>query len=66
MVDERTIEAIESTEGLREALEVVGHAGMTAHDEGRCIIEFWWDEETESMTISEITQHVEILESDAE
>ncbi len=52
---------IDSVPGLRTALEIIGHANQTAHEKGKCVIEF---EKTESgaMNIQDITQHVEVLE----
>ncbi|QSG06339.1 hypothetical protein [Halapricum desulfuricans] len=64
-IDEATIEKIESVPGLRTALEVLGEANRIAHEDGRCVIEFYIDE-NEQMTISEITQHVEELENGAD
>ena len=64
-IDEQTIEAIESTPGLRTALEVLGQANVKAHEDGRCVIEFYVDD-SEGMVISEITDHVAALEGENE
>jgi hypothetical protein len=64
-IDETTIEKIESVPGLRTALEVLGEANRTAHEEGRCVIDFYIDD-NEQMVISQITQHVEELENNAD
>lgn len=64
-IDQQTIETIESVPGLRTALEVLGEANVRANEDGRCVIDFFVDDDGQ-MTISEITQHVEILEGDAE
>jgi hypothetical protein len=61
-IDDVTIEQIESVPGLRTALEVLGEANRKAHEDGRCVIDFSVDES--GMVISEITDHVEILESE--
>lgn len=63
-IDETTIEQIESVPGLRTALEVLGEANRTAHEEGRCVIDFHVDDDGR-MVISQITQHVEELENGA-
>ncbi|OYR54992.1 hypothetical protein [Halorubrum halodurans] len=63
-IDETTIEQIESVPGLRTALEVLGEANRMAHEDGRCVIDFHVDDGGQ-MVISEITQHVELLEDDA-
>jgi hypothetical protein len=61
-IDDVTLEKIESVPGLRTALEVLGEANRTAHDRGRCVIDFYVEDDGQ-MTISEITDHVEGLES---
>mgnify|MGYP006285175665 FL=1 len=62
-IDDATVERIDSVPGLRTALEVLGQANMKAHDEGRCVIDFTMDE-NDQMVISDVTQHVEILENE--
>lgn len=62
-ISETTIEKIESVPGLRTALEVLGKANVIAHEDGRCIIEFY-KEDDGRLVISEITQHVEVLEDE--
>lgn len=62
-MDDAVIEKIESVPGLQTALEVLGEANRTAHENGRCVIDFHVDDAGQ-MTISEITQHVEELESE--
>lgn len=61
-INPETIEKIDSTPGLRTALEVLGEANRKCHDDGRCVIEF--NMADEGMTISEITEHIETLEGD--
>ena len=63
-IDPETIEKIESVPGLRTALEVLGEANRKAHQEGRCVIDFYIEEDGR-MTISEITGHVAELEDGA-
>lgn len=62
-IDETTIEKIQSVPGLQTALEVLGEANRAAHEEGRCVIDFYVNDEG-SMVISQITQHVEQLEDE--
>ncbi|TQQ81899.1 hypothetical protein [Halonotius roseus] len=59
-ISQETIEKIDSTPGLRTALEVLGQANQKATQEGRCVIEFY--ESDDGLTISEITEHVAELE----
>lgn len=61
-INPETIEKIDSTPGLRTALEVLGEANRKAHEDGRCVLDFYLGED--GMTISEITEHVEVLEGD--
>ena len=61
-INPETIEKIDSTPGLRTALEVLGEANRKTHEDGRCVIEFYLGED--GMTISEITDHVAVLEDD--
>jgi len=61
-INPETIEKIDSTPGLRTALEVLGEANRKAHEDGRCVLEFYMDEG--GMTISEITGHLEELEDE--
>jgi DNA-binding transcriptional ArsR family regulator len=61
-INPETIEKIDSTPGLRTALEVLGEANRKAHENGRCVIEFYQSDD--GMTISEISGHVEALEGD--
>jgi hypothetical protein len=61
-INPETVEKIDSVPGLRTALEVLGEANRKAHEDGRCVIDFYMDDD--GMTISEITDHVEALESD--
>ncbi|QRV15081.1 hypothetical protein JMJ58_19570 [Haloterrigena salifodinae] len=63
--DAATEQEIESVPGLKTALEIIGHANRTAHENGNCVIEF---EKTESgrMNIQDITQHVAVLEGISE
>jgi hypothetical protein len=63
-INPETVEKIDSTPGLRTALEVLGEANRKAYEEGRCIIEFHHGDD--GMVISEITEHVEVLEGDDE
>lgn len=62
-IDETTIEQIQSVPGLQTALEVLGEANRKAHEEGRCVIDFY-REDNGQLVISEITQHVEMLEDE--
>lgn len=64
-IDEATIEQIESVPGLRTALEVLGEANRQAVENGRCVIEFYVDDQ-ENMTISDVTTHVRELEANAD
>jgi hypothetical protein len=64
-INPETIERIDSTPGLRTALEVLGEANRTAHEQGRCVIEFYVGD-SGNMTISEITDHVAALEGDGD
>jgi hypothetical protein len=59
-INPETVEKIDSTAGLRTALEVLGEANRKAHEDGRCVLEFYLGDE--GMTISEITEHVGVLE----
>lgn len=61
-INPETVEKIDSTPGLRTALEVLGEANRKAHEDGRCVLEFYLGDD--GMTISEITEHVETLEGD--
>lgn len=56
-----TVEAIDSVDGLRTALEILGHANRAAHEEGNCVMEFV-KTESGSVNIQDITRHVEVLE----
>lgn len=62
--DETVIEQIESVPGLQTALEVLGEANRTAHETGRCVIDFHVDDDGR-MVIAQITDHVETLEEQA-
>ena len=62
-IDPETIERIESVPGLRTALEVLGEANRKANEDGRCVIDFYVEEDGR-MTISEITGHVKELEGE--
>ena len=61
-INPETIEKIDSTPGLRTALEVLGEANRKAHEDGLCIVEFRMGDD--NMVISEITEHIEALEGD--
>lgn len=63
-IDPETVERIDSVPGLRTALEVLGEANRKAHEDGRCVIEFYVGDD--GMVISEITNHVTELEGDNE
>lgn len=63
-INPETVEKIDSTPGLRTALEVLGEANRKCHEEGRCVIDF--HDGDDGIVISEITEHVETLEEDAE
>ena len=60
-MNETTIEKIDSQPGLRTALELIGEANRKAHEDGRCVIDFYVGDD-ERMVISEITSHLEKLE----
>ncbi|UBF22630.1 hypothetical protein HRTV-25_gp49 [Halorubrum tailed virus 25] len=62
-IDDTTIEQIQSVPGLQTALEVLGEANRKAHDEGRCVIDFY-REDGGQLVISEVTDHVEALEDE--
>lgn len=62
-IDDTTIEQIQSVPGLQTALEVLGEANRKAHEDGRCVIDFY-KEENDQLVISEITDHVEELENE--
>lgn len=59
-INPETVEKIDSTPGLRTALEVLGKANQKAREDGRCVIEFFNSDE--GLTISEISEHVAELE----
>lgn len=61
-INPETVEKIDSTPGLRTALEVLGEANRKCHEDGRSIIEF--HKGSDGIVISEITEHVETLEGD--
>lgn len=61
-INPETVEKIDSTPGLRTALEVLGEANRKCHEDGRCVMEFYMDDS--GLVISEITDHVETLEGD--
>lgn len=63
-VDPAIVEDIESEPGLKAALQTIGHAGMKAQDEGRCIVEF--SDTSDGLQMLEITDHVATLESETE
>ena len=63
-INPETIEKIDSTPGLRTALEVLGEANRKCHEDGRCIMEFYMSDD--GITISEITDHVDTLEEGAD
>lgn len=63
-VDPQVIETIESTDGLKEALQVVGRAGMQAQENGKCVLSF--EMTSDGLTVLEVTDHVEELEGDSE
>ncbi len=60
-MNETTIEKIDSQPGLRTALELIGEANRKAHEDGRCVIDFYVEDDGK-MVISEITSHLEKLE----
>jgi len=62
-IEPASIEEIESIPGLKTALEILGFANRTAHENGKCVIEFR-KTESGSMNIQEITEHVVALEGD--
>lgn len=61
-VDEELIEDIESEPGLKAALQAIGHAGMKAQDEGRCVLEF--TDTDKGLQMIEVTEHVATLEGE--
>lgn len=62
-IDDTTIEQIQSVPGLQTALEVLGKANRKANEDGRCVIDFY-KEENDQLVISEITDHVDTLENE--
>mgnify|MGYP006914312588 FL=1 len=60
-MNETTIEKIDSQPGLRTALELIGEANRKAHEDGRCVIDFYVEDDGK-MVISDATSHVEKLE----
>jgi len=60
-MNEISIENIESRPGFRTALEVLGEANRKAHEDGRCVIDFYVEDDGK-MVISDATSHVEKLE----
>jgi hypothetical protein len=60
-MNETTIEKIDSQPGLRTALELIGEANRKAHEDGRCVIDFYVGDDGR-MVISDVTSHVEELE----
>lgn len=62
-IDDTVVEQIESVPGLRTALEVLGQANREAHENGRCVIDFYLDD-SDQLVISDVTEHVKQLESE--
>ena len=56
-MNEISIENIESRPGFRTALEVLGEANRKAHEDGRCVIDFYVEDDGK-MVISDATSHV--------
>ncbi|WP_330630707.1 hypothetical protein [Halocatena halophila] len=63
-IDPEVIDEIESVDGLKAVLQLIGRAGMKAQDEGKCILSF--EMTSNGLTVVEITEHVAALEGETE